>query len=225
MDSERTKRSTVSCVSEIKARQRRKGAPLPGRPPRKPFTRLAAAQVTVAAAVDLAADRSTRGGAEDGAEQARTAVVDRIADQSADSGADDETGRAVVAAAIITAVTPAIDAVVVAQPALAIVAAVAIIIVGIIIAARAGPVPIVAVVGPPVAVAGLGSARARIRGARDYIRGGYRPGAARGGTRAPPGARYSRDVVHPQAPARSPSALRRLPRRRQESAYACHHSL
>ena len=97
-------------------RNRRKGAPLPGRPPRKPDDRLSGSAglrpLLAAVAVDLAADRAARGCAEDRAEHARAAIVERIADQRADAGADDQAGGAVVAAAIIAAVAAAIDAVV-----------------------------------------------------------------------------------------------------------------
>src|SRR5690606_31145211 len=110
----------------------KRGAFVPGRP------RLAAAQL---AALDLAAKRATGGRADQGAEQARATIVERVADQPADGGADDEAGRAVRAATIIAPVAPAIDTVVAGQPALAIVAAVAIIIVGIIASAARRPVP------------------------------------------------------------------------------------
>src|SRR3546814_10448795 len=76
----------------------------------------------------------------------KTAYEMRISDWSSDvcssDLADDQSGRAVVAAAIIFAVAPAIDAVVVRQAALAVTAVVAVIIIGIIaVVARVGPVP------------------------------------------------------------------------------------
>src|SRR6476469_1136796 len=105
---------------------------------------LAAAQIAAAAVpVDLAPDGAPGERTEDGPHSARTAVVDRMADQGAGAGADDQTGRAVVAAAIITSVAALVDPVVIAQPPLAIIAPVPVIIVGIIAAFRS-PVIVVA---------------------------------------------------------------------------------
>src|SRR5690606_13936861 len=104
----------------------------------------AAAHVVVAAAFDRASRDRAADRAEHGAERLRIARCDDVASGAAGDGADDKPGRAVVAAAIIFAVAPAIDAVVVRQAAFAVTAVVGVIIIGIIAAvARVGPVIVV----------------------------------------------------------------------------------
>src|SRR3546814_10029625 len=73
----------------------------------------AAAHVVVAAAFDRAPRDRAADRAEHGAERLRIARCDDVAEHPAGDPADDQSGRAVVAAAIIFAVAPAIDAVVV----------------------------------------------------------------------------------------------------------------
>src|SRR3546814_11191929 len=92
----------------------------------------AAARVVVAAAFDRAPRDRAADRAEHGAERLRIARCDDVAEHPAGDAADDQSGRAVVAAAIIFAVAPAIAAVVVRQAALAVTAGVAVIIIGII---------------------------------------------------------------------------------------------
>lgn len=89
------------------------------------------------AAIDRRAERGTGPGADQRAQRSRAVAGDRAAEQSASDPADHETGGCIRAAAVISVVATAIDAIVARQAIRAIGAAATVELVGII-AVRAG---------------------------------------------------------------------------------------
>ena len=100
-----------------------------------------------AATVDFTTQQRAGTRADDRCQRFGTAANDLIAEQATDGTADDQTSRAIRTAAIIIAILSAIDPVVVAQPPWLVIAAVAVITVGVIVAiARIGAVVVVAAI-------------------------------------------------------------------------------